>query len=62
MGLLISSEIVERRLERSWAESVPGVGSIFYFTLRFIHPDSNLKKDVTCIKQFPNICNDGLRM
>jgi signal transduction histidine kinase len=33
IGLYLSSEIVQRHGGNVWAESVPGVGSIFYFSL-----------------------------
>jgi len=33
IGLYLSAEIVRRHDGRIWAESEPGVGSIFYFSL-----------------------------
>ena len=35
LGLAIASEIIKGLHEKIWAESVPGYGSKFFFTVRF---------------------------
>lgn len=40
LGLFISNEIVNRHGGKIWAESEPGKGSVFYFTLPVVSPAS----------------------
>jgi two-component system sensor histidine kinase VicK len=37
IGLYLSAEIIRRHNGRIWAESVPGAGSVFHFTLPLKH-------------------------
>jgi signal transduction histidine kinase len=41
LGLSICKRIVERREGKIWAESRPGEGATFYFTLRALEPDGD---------------------